>query len=75
MRVVDNINESLEYIRYPEYFFPITIFCVGGGLSYLGVKLSITDGFQLYQALLFVGGMGLLVWSYAQFMILWWDRR
>tara|TARA_R100000322_G_scaffold111789_1_gene71561 strand:- start:1682 stop:1909 length:228 start_codon:yes stop_codon:yes gene_type:complete len=74
MRVVDNINESLEYIRYPEYFFPITLFCVGGGLSAFGLKQYFSDGFEIYQGMMIAGGMGLLVWSFVQFTILW-DNR
>jgi len=74
MRVVDNINESLDYIRYPEYFFPITLFCVGGGLSAFGLKKFFSDGFELYQGMMVVGGIGLVVWSGLQFMILWENR-
>ena len=49
LKVIDVMDESLEYIRYPQYFFPITIFCVGGAIMAMSLdSLMSNKEFKLW---------------------------
>ena len=74
MRVTDMIDESFDYIRSPLYAFPITIFCVGMGLTTLAVGDTLANN-PVGRGLLLVGGLGLSVWSFSQFYILSLNKR
>jgi len=76
VKVIDVMDESLEYIRYPEYFFPITIFCVGGAMMAMSLdSLMSGKAFKLWQPLGVIGGVGLVIWSMTQFYVLNLNRR
>ena len=64
MKIIDYIDESFDYIRFPEYFLFGTVFCVGVGLSTFGMSvMGPTSEFIGYPLLLTLGGIGLTVWS------------
>ena len=73
MRMIDRIDETFDYIRAPEYFLVITGFCIGFGLTNLGMMTFTMENF-LGPSLLVVGGMGLTVMSFVFGYNLYMDR-
>ena len=62
--MIDYIDESFDYIRFPTYFLFGTVFCIGMGLSTFGMSaMTSNSNFIGYPLFLTVGGIGLTVWS------------
>lgn len=75
-RVVDVLDESLDYIRHAEFLVPVAFFCVGFGLMGLGLEGMMDKAMlRIHHPLLLVGGAILTSISLSQFYILYWDRK
>ena len=61
MRVIDYFDESMDYIRYPQYVVLGTLFLVGFGIT--GLSLTLDD--TLTKTTLFLGGCGLVIMGIA----------
>ena len=71
--MIDRIDETFDYIKAPEYFLVVTGFCIGFGLTNLGMMTFSMENF-FGPSPLVVGGMGLTVMSFVFGYNLYMDR-